>query len=480
MTWVRERPRSDRRPEERAGEARPAPVGLDAVLALQRGAGNAAVAGLLQRYKYETHGETITYNDTVKDDGPYDPSTKANLKLQDASMAALPQAERVYESAQTGVVEYLEGALTEAPKVIEIAQRILSAVAAGEERSFMLGVVETLDGEIRAASSGSQAGAMADAVRALNKIHALAVKGRKEPDEEQRSRQEKEAIEKDPGAEIHTFGPDYTGLAGEFGHLTPKKHTKAEDEGTLVIKGHVNCAAPQLLAHQLKTVQTQHLHVHLETAALDVKNMTEIYFGRDEWGVMVDGVRYHHRQTVPSCDKCVENLKVVVYKTLRDAIAAQIEDPGVELQSVEADPGEAQGSAGIRERREKREMLEAKRPTWAKWRGLCAGLLDDAEDALAPQGTNDLVASTVRRVRTAAAFVERAEMALWTESWHPNEFKAEFIDKTPYEQIRASLSDALALLKEERKPGPGGRRRQPEQAIPLALQKLEQIRSLQL
>src|SRR5688572_15452006 len=109
-------------------------------------------------------------------------------------------------------------------------------------------------------------------------------------------------------------------------------------------------------------VETQHLHVHLETAALDVKNMTEVYFGRDEWGVMVDGVRYHHRQTVPSCDKCVENLKVVVYKTLRDAIATQIKQPGGELESVEAAPGGAQGSAGIRERAAKRAMLDGKRP----------------------------------------------------------------------------------------------------------------------
>lgn len=72
----------------------------------------------------------------------------------------------------------------------------------------------------------------------------------------------------------------------------------------------LTCAAPKLVAS-------------VDTAAL-LPHMTEIWYDPQGQGVTVDGVRYHHRQRVPSCDHCEHNLRLIVFDEMRKRLMREV------------------------------------------------------------------------------------------------------------------------------------------------------------
>jgi hypothetical protein len=265
-----DRERSVRRQEE--PPRRPADV--DALLAVQRSAGNRAAATLLQRYYYRPHSqdpvdEAIRYSD----DPTYDPvasKTAQNLR-PDTELNYFKQPNRKStfhyldgQPADPLQHAYVKGLLSESRRVIAKGQEILELLERDlppETAPFMLGVLETEE-EILVTHSGAEPKEGFDAViDSLNEVQEKA--------QDKHLKYVTESPRKSP----------------EYG-------------------GHrLTCAAPKLLA----TVD----------AAKVLPAMTEIWFDPGGQGVVVDDVRYHHGQRVPSCTSCEHNLRLMVFKQMR-------------------------------------------------------------------------------------------------------------------------------------------------------------------
>jgi hypothetical protein len=276
-------PAWDRRARERAGTrsreeapARRAPE-VDALLALQRSAGNRAAASLVQRYYYRPSAQddvdtAIRYSD----DPLYDPVTSPtkNVLRPDTEINFFkPPHKRTgfhYVDGQPAdplKQAYVKGLLDESKRVIQKGQEILELLEQElppDTAPFMLGVLETEE-SILVTHSGAEPKEGFDAVIAsLNEVQKQA--------KDKQLKYVSESPKKSP----------------EYG-------------------GHrLTCAAPKLL----NTVD----------AAKLLPTMTEIWFDPGGQGVVVDGVRYHHGQRVPSCTSCEHNLRLMVFKQMRKQI----------------------------------------------------------------------------------------------------------------------------------------------------------------
>jgi len=445
---------------------------------------------VIQRYFYETDGQLIKYSDDDATGSPYWAREAPNVKLKRfARNFRRPQNTQIFVDAQqsVGAVEYLDNTLGESDRVIEIGQRILDEVAdqqsaagrSGGGRSFMLGVVEMLDGEVRAATSGeSQAGDVLTAINALNEVHrrisAISAKQRQDAplsDAEQSALDAEQEQQRDPGAVI---GTTQAGLKEAYADFLPRKRDKdwvdphrehheavkasggkriSELGNEIVLLGHVNCAAPQLLANQLSVRAAGGL------AKLDVTSMTEIFWDPGGVGVFVDGVRYHHRQRVPSCEKCVNNLRIVVAKALRDTLAREIREDQPQLE---------QGPVGRRKQllllSMEPRILEATRPLF--------DLLDEAQHLLGVPSTVDLVPQVHLLRRAALLELESATVAAHDERTD-QEFRGILaaLPENMRQAILGRLPTLLGNLNAERKARRG------QHSIAAAVNKLVQLPS---
>jgi soluble cytochrome b562 len=271
---VRDREHRPRRAEE--ARARP-PRDVDAVLELQRSAGNRAAVTLLQRYYYRPRSqnpvdEAIRYSDDAQFD-PVTSKTAKNLRPDtELNYFKLPHKKNTFhylngQPADPLQHAYVKGLLGESRRVIEKGQELLELMERElppETAPFMLGLLETEE-NILVTHSGAEPKPGFDAVtNALNEVQKQA--------KEKQLKYVRESPEKSP----------------EYG-------------------GHrVTCAAPKLLA----TVD----------AAKLLPAMTEIWFDPGGQGVVVDDVRYHHGQRVPSCTSCEHNLRLMVFKQMRKQV----------------------------------------------------------------------------------------------------------------------------------------------------------------
>jgi hypothetical protein len=276
-------PARDRRGRERDRErpgdeapARRAPH-VDAVLALQRSAGNRAAATLLQRYYYRPSAQddvdkAIHYSD----DPLYDPVTSPTKNVlrpdTELNFFKAPHKKSSFhyldgQPADPLKQAYVKGLLDESKRVIQKGQEILELLEhelPPDTAPFMLGVLETEE-SILVTHSGAEPKEGFDAViDSLNEVQKQA---------------------KDKQLKYVTESPK---KSPEYG-------------------GHrLTCAAPKLL----NTVD----------AAKLLPTMTELWFDPSGQGVVVDGVRYHHGQRVPSCTSCEHNLRLMVFKQMRKQI----------------------------------------------------------------------------------------------------------------------------------------------------------------
>ena len=344
------RTRGDREPAtpDQAPARRPPEV--DALLALQGSAGNRAASALVQRYWYrrptQDPAEAIRYSD----DPAYDPVTSPtaeNLRPDEGlNYFKLPHKKTTFhyldgQPADPLKHAYVKGLLSESRRVIEKGQEILEALERDlppETAPFMLGVLET-EANILVTHSGAEPKEGFDAViDSLNKVRDEA---------------------KDKQLEYVSESP---GKSPEYG------------------SHRLTCAAPKLLA----TVD----------AAKLLPAMTEIWFDPSGQGVVVDGIRYHHGQRVPSCTSCEHNLRLMVFKQMRK----QVTD-AVRVWNPEVAPTASTDLTLERFRRVSKEFLRHFR---------------EAGNLVEPLGNPADKSRTEPAAKAVAALVEKAERLVGT------------------------------------------------------------------
>jgi len=208
-----------------------------------------------------------------------------------------------YSSRMRG---YLKDTISESKKVVGAANKVLNELREHKRlnpssRAFMIGVMETLDGNLRVANSSKSSGPVKDIVKDLDRVSKAV--------EEPVSKAEKKALErsKNVGSQISVVEP-----------VSTERFERYLKVGLL--SGHLNCAAPKLIMSALGA-----------GGALDMSHMTEVWWepegekdpktGEPVWkGVLIDGVRYHHLQRVPSCALCEQNLRVLVNSEMRSVL----------------------------------------------------------------------------------------------------------------------------------------------------------------
>ena len=229
----------------------------------------------IQRYWYRFRTTDDPYEEAIKYEDDYDPSKAPNLKPdQEINYWRTNKTKHHYINSQTGKPiqgAYVKGLVDETQEVIDLGQQILDTAAKSttedpEKTSYMIGVMRAKVGErleqteIRVTSSGKgMAPKFEHAVKELNQLRTEQLR-----------------------------------MVEEVPQKGPKHHT------------HLACAAPKLISSLGKPKE-------------QIASMTEIYWNPEGGrGVLVDNVRYHHRQRVPSCEKCESNLRLLVFKALQE------------------------------------------------------------------------------------------------------------------------------------------------------------------
>jgi hypothetical protein len=278
MSRARDRGARERQDGRRVEDAqiRPAPD-VKALLGVQRSAGNHAAARVLQRYYYRPSShDPVDKAIRYEDDAQYDPVTSPTKDVlrPDTELNFFKQPNKKSsfhyldgQPADPLKQAYVKGLLSESKRVIEKGQEILELLEQElppDTAPFMLGVLETEE-SILVTHSGSQVKDGFNAVvNSLNEVH-------------------KQAKDKQL-----TYVSESPKKSPEYG-------------------GHrLTCAAPKLLS--------------AVDAAKLLPAMTEIWFDPAGQGVVVDGIRYHHGQRVPSCTSCEHNLRLMVFKQMRKQI----------------------------------------------------------------------------------------------------------------------------------------------------------------
>jgi hypothetical protein len=257
-------------------------VGTERVLALQRSAGNAAVGALLQRYLYNVpqEGRDLPYHQ-----GDYDPRSKPNIRHLKDRNPAETGADAVYTDNQAGsVVEYPQAHAQDHKDLIEVAEDLISLLIrradrgiSGDDPMYMIGVIEHVD-------------VLSTTVEPLRRF--VATRSARQPP---------------------SFKETLTSLAGLRGTF------KLEGTGDLPPVGTLKEKAPGITTigegarENLKDCAAKKLV--LSGPPLEgTRAMTEVLYDPEgEHPVAVElpehgMVRFHHRQRVPSCADCANNL----------------------------------------------------------------------------------------------------------------------------------------------------------------------------
>lgn len=269
----------------------------------------------------------------------YNPRGKPNVLAK--SPAHVPKTRQVftdrpaYSSRMHG---YLHETIKESSRVVSIANEILAQLHAKKASgAFMVGVLEVLDGNIRVANSGSRSGHLDEIIKDLQAV-AEKVSQAKEreadvdtnPDADPLSQEERSTLAL-PEWVLGDKAPDSADAENRKGYqrapevkFEPFERYLKQNPG--ILKEHVNCAAPRLLWSAMT-----------DGPGLLGASMTEVWWDpRGENPVMIDGIRYHHMQRVPSCDRCVQNLRVVVNGALRDQLIQELHKMGSEAEEATA------------------------------------------------------------------------------------------------------------------------------------------------
>lgn len=300
---------------------------------LQRTVGNRAVARLLgprrtahgstsalavQRYLYDVlavqepvpgaedtsqerlPSARLTYSDDYKARGA------PNLRLRHREQIHLPQRRQIFvdNPSYSGRMRgYLKDTIWESKRVVGAANLVLDELRARKTGgAFMVGVMETLDGNLRIANSGSRSGHVEEIASDLDRVsRAAKAASRPRAEDDPMGADERQAI----------ASPKNVGSPVEFVNkvdTTPFERYLSRDAH--VLSGHLNCAAPKLLLSAVGA-----------GGALDMSHLTEVWWDPDgKSPVLINGVRYHHLQRVPSCERCEQNLRVLVNWELRAAL----------------------------------------------------------------------------------------------------------------------------------------------------------------
>jgi Domain of unknown function (DUF4157) len=248
-----------------------------------------------------------------KDD--YAAETAPNLKrVGDQDTTAREQAVFTDNPQHSGQMRgYLKDTIKESERVVAVANAVLNELGKSEAgRSTMIGVMQTLDGNFRVANSGYQSDEVKRIVGDLDKVSKAA-----KSQDPVRSRELK-----DP---MNVEAP--VSFVGNVGTDRFKGYLNKDKEKANILMGHVGCAAPKLLLSAVGVGNR-----------LDVQHMTEVWWdpnGSRPKGVMVDGIRYHHLQRVPSCPHCEHNLRILVNWEMRSALKTELEAIGYSADRVQ-------------------------------------------------------------------------------------------------------------------------------------------------
>jgi hypothetical protein len=237
-------------------------------LALQRGVGNAATGRVLQRYMFRVDREKrdIKY----KDD--YDPKGKPNVTHVEGE-----GENAVYKDNDEFVAKYGFKHALEHKELADLAQDLIDLLirradlALADGKPYMIGVMEHVEAaakdvrRVAIATSGHTPAAFTQTLGALRaRVRDVQI----------------ERVEKQPPLETIKLAAPGVEVTGKEGH----ENLKA-------------CAAKKLV---------------LAVPPADPQRMSEVWYDPEGLEpIMVpreNGLRYHHRQRVPSCEDCFKNL----------------------------------------------------------------------------------------------------------------------------------------------------------------------------
>jgi hypothetical protein len=340
---VRRRAPAARAPQPAAG----GPTGTAArVLALQRTVGNTALGRVLQRYRYYVVQEERELEYDEKDShGTYDPEKKnaegwGTLKRRAQQPVA---GGPVYESDETYVAQYGGAHSQEHLKLTVHAQELIDllvrradlAVSAGRP-AYMIGLMERVEAAPKAVGAlagivAATSGETPAAFKSTLSVLAQTVKGL-------------ESVEALPPVK-ETLLPEAPGIKLTGGKVAPKEPAAPATEATpkapepsAASSSPAPAPAPAIdpARQTLKACAAKKLILAVPPA--DPRRMTEVWYdplGKEPVRVPDSpaGLRYHHRQRVPSCDDCRENLP-----HLHNAMSARFADVKGALKQAMVQP----------------------------------------------------------------------------------------------------------------------------------------------